>query len=112
MFHRIHSHNHIRNHIRTVNQTLEELGVSDKPTLLVFNKIDLYREENYDPYIDMETREEIEEGLKGNLRHLFDTDNVLISAHTKENVEELRTRMLDMIKEQYKIRYPYHAKTW
>lgn len=106
------AHPQHEDHIRTVNQTLEELGVSDKPTLLVFNKIDLYREKNYDPYIDMEAREEIEEGLKGNLRHLFDTDNVLISAHTKENVEELRTRMLDMIKEQYKIRYPYHAKTW
>ncbi|MFM8449032.1 MAG: GTPase HflX, partial [Haliscomenobacter sp.] len=50
------AHPQHEDHIRTVNQTLEELGVSDKPTLLVFNKIDLYREKNYDPYIDQEAR--------------------------------------------------------
>ncbi len=99
-------------HIRTVNQTLKELEAIDKPTLLVFNKIDLYRERNYDDYVDEEARQEIEEGLKGNLRHTFDTDLVFISAKTKENLGELREKLREMVREQYLVRYPYQAKHW
>ena len=99
-------------HIRTVNQTLKELDAIDKPTLLAFNKIDLYRELNYDQYVDEEARQEIEEGLKGNLRHTFDTDLVFISAKTKENLGELRDKLQEMVKKQYLVRYPYQAKHW
>lgn len=98
--------------IRTVNETLKELEVLDKPTLLVFNKIDLYREKYYDPFIDDEARKEIEEGLQGNLRYLFDQDNVFISAKTKENVDVLREKITEMVREQYQRRYPYQAKQW
>ncbi len=106
------AHPQHEDHIRTVNQTLQDLGASEKPTLLVFNKIDQYREKYYDPFLDQEAKQEIEEGLQGNLRHLFDADNILVSARTKENIELLRTKMLEMVKEQYKLRYPYHAKSW
>jgi GTP-binding protein HflX len=106
------AHPQHEDHIRTVNQTLQDLGASEKPTLLVFNKIDQYQEKYYDPFLDQEAKQEIEEGLQGNLRHLFDADNILVSARTKENIELLRTKMLEMIKEQYKLRYPYHAKSW
>lgn len=98
--------------IRTVNQTLRELDARDKPTLLVFNKIDLYREKYYDPYIDQEAQEEIEEGLSGNLRHQFDLDNVFISAKTRENIDLLREKLTAMIREQYNVRYPYQVKQW
>ncbi|MCB0578052.1 MAG: GTPase HflX [Phaeodactylibacter sp.] len=106
------AHPQHEDHIRTVNQTLRELEAIDKPTLLVFNKIDLYRERNYDDYVDEEARLEIEEGLKGNLRHTFDTDLVFISARTKENLGELRDKLQEMVKEQYLVRYPYQAKHW
>ena len=106
------AHPQHEDHIRTVNQTLQDLGASEKPTLLVFNKIDQYREKYYDPFLDQEAKQEIEEGLQGNLRHLFDADNILVSARTKENIELLRAKMLEMIKEQYKLRYPYHAQSW
>ncbi|MCO6479739.1 MAG: GTPase HflX [Phaeodactylibacter sp.] len=99
-------------HIRTVNQTLKELEAIDKPTLLVFNKIDLYRERNYDDYVDEEARQEIEEGLKGNLSHTFDSGLVFISAKTKENLGELREKLRQMVREQYLVRYPYQAKHW
>ena len=106
------AHPQHEDHIRTVNQTLRELEAIDKPTLLVFNKIDLYRERNYDDYVDEEARQEIEEGLKGNLRHTFDTDLVFLSAKTKENLEELRNRLQEMVRAQYLVRYPYQAKHW
>ncbi len=98
--------------IRTVNQTLRELEVLDKPTLFVFNKIDLYREKYYDPFLDQEAKEEIEEGLQGSLRHQFEHDNVFVSALTKENIDELREKIIDMVREQYQVRYPYQAQQW
>jgi GTP-binding protein HflX len=98
--------------IRTVNQTLKELDALDKPTLFVFNKIDLYREKYYDPFLDEEAKKEIEDGLRGSLRHQFEHDNVLISALTKENVDILRKKLTEIVTEQYHIRYPYQAKHW
>ncbi len=106
------AHPQHEDHIRTVNQTLKELEALDKPTLLAFNKIDLYRERYYDAYVDEEARLEIEEGLKGSLRHTFDTDLVFLSAKTRENIAELRQKLKVMIREQYLIRYPYQAKQW
>jgi len=98
--------------IRTVMSTLKELHVLDKPTLLVFNKIDLYRMLNYDELLDKEGQEEIEDGLRGSLRFQFDYENVFISAVTGEGIDELRTLLLSMVKEKYHSRYPYQAKRW
>lgn len=106
------AHPQHEDHIRTVNVTLQELEAIEKPTLFVFNKFDLFRERYYDPFIDDEARQEIEEGLQGNLKNLFEHDNVLISAVRKENIDVLREKMLTMIKEQYKLRYPYQSRQW
>ena len=99
-------------HIRTVNQTLKDLEVTDKPTLMIFNKIDLYRQKNYDDLIDEEAMKEIEDGIQGNLNHQFGHENVLVSEMTKENVDILRQKVTQMIKQQYKIRYPYQVRHW
>jgi len=99
-------------HVRTVNSTLKELGALDKPTLLVFNKIDLYRERNYDDLLTEEGRREIEEGLLGNLTHMFDQDSMFVSAATKENIGALRLKLQQMVHERYILRYPYKAKQW
>lgn len=101
------SHPYYEDHIRTVNKTLAELGADDKPTLMVFNKIDEYRKKNFDEYVEEETREEILEELKRNLKNNFEHDNVFISALTKENLMELRKKMSVMIVEEYGDRYPY-----
>lgn len=106
------AHAQHEDHIRTVNETLKDLDALDKPTLLVFNKIDLYRQRYYDPFIDEEAKKEIEEGLKGNLKYLFDQDNVFISAVTKENTDVLRDKLTELVREQYKARYPYQVKHW
>lgn len=106
------AHPQHEDHIRTVNKTLQELGAIDKPTLMVYNKIDLYRERNYDLYLEDEAKEEIEEGLKQRLEGQFGQDSVLVSAITKENVELLREKMMELVKNQYHVRYPYVAKQW
>lgn len=106
------AHPQHEDHIRTVNETLKELEAIEKPTLMVFNKVDLYREKNYDLYVDDEVKEEIEAGLKQRLEAQFEQESVLVSAITKENMETLRSKMMEMVKAQYHIRYPYIAKQW
>jgi len=50
------AHPQFEDHIKTVNKTLLELGVESKPTLMVFNKIDLYRERHFDALLDDDVR--------------------------------------------------------
>ncbi|MCG8328154.1 MAG: GTPase HflX [Chitinophagales bacterium] len=106
------AHPQHEDHIKTVNQTLKDLDALDKPTLLVFNKIDLYRERYYDDLLDKEAQQEVEEGLKDSLRHTFDNELVLVSAQTKENMPLFRQKLEKIVKEQYQIRYPYQVKHW
>ncbi len=103
------AHPQYEDHIKTVNQTLQDLKAFDKPTLLIFNKIDLYRELNFDKYLDEATKNEILGDIQQNLRNNLGYDNIFMSATTKENLEPLREIMLDMVKKLYEERYPYQA---
>lgn len=106
------AHPQHEDHIKTVNQTLTDLGAIDKPTLMVFNKIDLFRERNYDIYTDGEAKEEIESGLKKRLENDFGRESILVSAISKENIDGFRAKMVKMIEKEYHVRYPYIAKRW
>lgn len=106
------AHPSYEDQIITVNKTLKELGVSDKPTLMVFNKMDLYRKRYYDDYLEQETKDDIEAEIQHKLKVTYECDNIFISAITKEQIPQLRNLLTSMIQEQYQIRYPYHAKRW
>lgn len=106
------SHPQFEDQIRTVNATLKELGVDQKPTLMIFNKIDLYREKYFDAYLESETKEEILAELRENLKNTYEHDNIFISAKNKENMDELRDKMAELITIEYQLRYPYKTKTW
>jgi len=105
------AHPQFEDHVRTVQQTLQELGAAEKPTLMVFNKIDLYRERYFDDLLDPDTRKEIEQDLRERLRDTFG-ENLFISARTKEGIDALRERMTRLIKEAYVVRYPHQVKSW
>lgn len=105
------AHPQFEDHIRTVQKTLEELGAADKPTLMVYNKFDLYRERYFDDLLDDQTRKDLEVELKDRLMHSYG-ENVFISAKSKENVDGLRERMTRLIKETYVVRYPHQVKSW
>lgn len=104
------AHPQFEDHIRTVNKTLEEIGVEDKKTLMVFNKIDLYRERYFDDLLEDEMKVEILTELQQNLKNNFDHDNIFISAVTKENVGELRDILKEWVSAAYHIRYPYKSQ--
>lgn len=106
------SHPQYEDHISTVQSTLKELKVDDKPTLMVFNKMDLYRIKYHDELLDAQTKQEIEREFEENIKNKYNTECVFISAVERENIDELRDTMTRMIKEQYVIRYPHHAKQW
>jgi GTPase len=106
------AHPHYEDQIAAVNSTLKELEVADKPTLMVFNKLDLYREKYLDALLDDETKAEIEAELLDNVRNKYNSECVFVSAVDKENVEELKEILGRNIKEQYVIRYPHQAKQW
>lgn len=105
------AHPQYEDHIKTVRQTLQDIGAGDKPTLMVYNKVDLYRERYYDELLDETTRQEIEQELRDNLMNNYG-EHVFVSAHTKEGIEALRERLTRLIKEAYVVRYPHQVKAW
>lgn len=106
------AHPQYEDHIRTVNKTLQELHITDRQTLLIFNKIDLYRERNFDDYLEEETKEEIMGEIKTHLQHEYGHENIFISALQNENMDKLREKLEEMISACYKERYPYQVKHW
>lgn len=106
------SHPQHEDHIRTVQNTLNDLGASDRTTLMVFNKLDLYREQYFDDYLEEGAKLEIMEDIKAKFTNQYNFPNVFISATEKENIEQLREVMRLMIIDEYKVRYPFQVKSW
>ena len=106
------AHPQYEDQINTVNKTLKDLNVGEKPTMMVFNKLDLYREKNFDALLDSETKETILNELLQKHQNSTDHAVIFISAQEKENMQSFREILGDMVKKQYEIRYPYQTKTW
>ncbi len=106
------SHPQYEEQIDNVNQILADLGVSDKPQLMVFNKVDLFRMRNFDDYLDKATRKEIEADLKERLALRYDAPNVMISAKTGENIEVLRETLVSTVREMWSERFPHRTPMW
>ena len=105
-------HPQFEEHIETVNKTLQSLNVGEKPTLLVFNKLDLYTKNNFDAYLDDETKDYILKGIKTKFEEKYQQKPVFISAKSKTNISELRSLLKVMIEKEYELRYPYLTKHW
>jgi len=106
------AHPQHEDHILTVQNTLNDLGASDRTTLMVFNKVDLYREKYFDDYLDQGTKKEIMHEIREKFTNLYNFPNVLISATDKENIDQLRDTLREMIMQEYKVRYPFQVKSW
>jgi GTP-binding protein HflX len=105
------SHPNFEDHFNVVNETLSEIDNTEKPTIVVFNKIDAYQHdpEVEDHEVDSDTAvPSIEELKKTWMAKLPDARCVFISAHTKENLDELRSVLYEEVKEIFQVRYPYH----
>lgn len=99
------SHPNFEDQIRTVNETLKDLGVIDKPTITLFNKIDAYQP------IQNHEGEEVEPLTLDDFKHSWMAKNnspaIFISATQRENIDEFRKLLYDMVVEIHTARYPY-----
>ena len=103
------SHPQYEDQIKVVNTTLAELGCSDKPTITVFNKMDLYEERTFDEWLEPEVRENLLDELKKRWQNETAENCVFISALERREIDKLRATMLAMIREVYVKRYPYRT---
>ncbi|GJG35541.1 GTPase HflX [Prevotella lacticifex] len=104
------SHPDFEEQIQVVNQTLKELGASDKPTMIVFNKIDNYHWVDKDPDdLTPPTKENI---TLDELKHTWiaraNEDCIFISAKQKENIDELKNILYNKVRELHVQKYPYN----
>ncbi|TRX48190.1 GTPase HflX [Fulvivirga sp. M361] len=88
------SHTAFEDHIKVVRETLKELNAIEKPTLYVFNKIDLLPDD-FGPIQDI-----FVEGINKSDQKVF------ISAGKKQNISELRQKLFEMIKVRHYQIFP------
>ncbi len=101
------SHPQYEEQLGVVNKTLQDIKAFDKPVITVFNKMDLYEKNTFDPWLEDGVKEDILRELKERWEGETHGNCVFISAVEKRNMEELRNCVLSKVKELYQIRYPY-----
>ncbi len=101
------SHPQYEDQLGVVNKTLQELDAFEKPVITIFNKMDLYEQSTFDPWLEDEVKQDILQELKARWERETNGNCVFISAVEKRNMEELRNTILSKVQELYKIRYPY-----
>ena len=93
--------------IGTVNKTLQELKAFDKPILTIFNKTDLYEKNNFDDWLSEDVKVEILRELHEKWENNTEGNCIFFSALNRTNLEELRSFILQKVRDMYAIRYPY-----
>jgi GTPase len=105
------SHPQFEDHFSVVNETLKEIGVGDKPMLVVFNKVDAFTfikkdEDDLTPRIkENMTLEELQHSW---MSRLNEHDVVFISAVKKTNIDQLREILYEKIRQIHIQRYPHN----
>lgn len=104
------SHPAYEDQLGVVNKTLQELDAFDKPTLTIFNKMDLYEKNTFDEWLEEITKKEILEDLYERWQRETNGNAVFIAAIERRNLDMLRKTILDKVRELYRIRYPYKTE--
>ncbi len=105
------SHPNFEEHIESVNIILSEIGCTDKKTVMVFNKIDLYQPDiiEEDDLVTVPTKKHftIEDWKKTWMKQMG-KEVVFISALNKENLDEFRKKVYRAVREIHISRFPYN----
>ena len=104
------SHPDFEEQIKVVEKTLSDLGCADKPSMIVFNKIDAYSWTEKEPDdLTPETKENISlESLKKTWMARMNDNCIFISAREKQNIDELRDILYKKVRELHVQKYPYN----
>ncbi len=104
------SHPNFEDHITSVNTILDDIDSGDKPTMMIFNKIDAYTHETIDED-DLVTERTKAHYTLGDWKKTWMNDvekeNIFISALNKENLEEFKAKTYDEVKKIHIKRFPY-----
>jgi len=104
------SHAQHEDHIAVVNKTLQDLKAQDKPVITIFNKMDLFEKNHFDPWLEEEVKQQILDELKQRWETELQGNCVFISAIERKNLEALRATILQKVRAQYNVRYPYKTE--
>jgi GTP-binding protein HflX len=99
------SHPNFEDQIRTVNETLKDIGAIDKKMITVFNKIDAFKPEQHQ--LDQQAEPLTLDDFKHSWMAKNNSPAIFISATKKENVEEFRSLLYEEVKVIHTSRFPY-----
>ncbi len=105
------SHPNFEEHIASVNQILGEIQSINKPTIMVFNKIDAYTHQTIDQddlMTEKTSRHFTLEEWKQTWMNRMNGDAIFISAKNKENIQEFREKVYKKVREIHITRFPYN----
>lgn len=97
-----------------VEKTLKDIGASNKPIYVIFNKIDAYEYEEYDEFslVPKNKNNRTLEELKNSWIAQEKTPCIFISAKEKIGIEKLRNDIYKMVAEIHAGRYPFNNFLW
>ena len=104
------SHPDFSEQIEVVHKTLFDLGCSDKPSLMIFNKMDAYTWVEKDPDdLTPATKDNVSlEQLKNTWMARMGDDCIFISAREKQNIDALKDLLYTRVKQLHVQKYPYN----
>lgn len=106
------AHPSFEDHIDSVNQILDEIKSADKPTVLVFNKIDNYKHKTIDEddlVTERTTKHFTLEEWKNTWMNRMGDNVLFISALERENLEEFRKKVYEEVRRIHVTRFPYNS---
>ncbi|MBL7768313.1 MAG: GTPase HflX [Flavipsychrobacter sp.] len=104
------SHPQYEDQFNVVNKTLQELKVTEKPMITIFNKLDQYEKNVFDEWLEPEVKTQILEEVRERWENITLGNCVFVSATERRNLEGLRATILNKVRQMYRERYPYKTE--
>jgi len=105
------SHPSFEDHIESVNVILSDIGVEEKPTIMLFNKTDMYSVKELTDKDIFESQQEIVslKNLKTNLKNTFNNKVYFVSALSKKDINSFKKDLYKSVRKIHVTRFPYNA---
>ena len=105
------SHPSFEDHIESVNVILSDIGVEEKPTIMLFNKTDMYSVKELTDKDIFESQQEIVslKNLKTNLKNTFNNKVYFVSALSKKDINSFKKDLYKNVRKIHITRFPYNA---
>jgi GTP-binding protein HflX len=106
------SHSDFEDQISAVNAIMADIKAADKPTIMVFNKIDQYQPERLDEddlITERSSKHFTMEEWERTWMQKMDGNALFISALNKENLDQFRQKVYDAVRDIHVTRFPYNS---